>query len=409
MITIKTGKLFCEKYNEVNGTNYTPKEIFVNIIAPIWFKDKKHLHSISNSKFHYTFKKDYSYDKALEEFCSDIENENKNFGLMTSLRVLGGCAAIDCEELKTTYAMANDGMYFTIDERYCSFIGVLFTINLGDGFLVPIYDKNFIWLLYESVLAYRKYLNENDDEKEKGNNVTIWNAHYVFNKCVYGNLNLNDVYCDTKNKKKLTIAKFIVVLSKLDKMPKYIELERYNKSNTTCGAILLDKTPILSLKSFYDYLGIGTNKDFELNLFECDSSKFLESFMKNGEIGKSAYFDIVYDITKNKSNKDHRPHIISKLKALMKKEDLDIVKELSQIVKDCKDSNQSRRLGTPLEKMFASSNWQQFTKTLDVLCDTARYDIKNFKDVLYHMANDGVDDDKDRLRNILFMTRLDVC
>ena len=39
MNTIKAGKLFCKKYNEYNNTNYTPKEIFVNVIAPLLFND----------------------------------------------------------------------------------------------------------------------------------------------------------------------------------------------------------------------------------------------------------------------------------------------------------------------------------------------------------------------------------
>ena len=54
MITIKTGKIFCDRYNQENGTNLSPKEIFCEIIAPMAFKSNKHLINITNSKF-FTF------------------------------------------------------------------------------------------------------------------------------------------------------------------------------------------------------------------------------------------------------------------------------------------------------------------------------------------------------------------
>ena len=72
MITIRSGELFVEKYNEENGTNLTPKEIFC-MLAEKSFKGSRHMVNWTNSKFFNYLKE---YNKFLEK--EGIEHARKN-------------------------------------------------------------------------------------------------------------------------------------------------------------------------------------------------------------------------------------------------------------------------------------------------------------------------------------------
>ena len=158
MITIRTGELFVEKYNEEMKTNFTPKAIF-SMLAEKAFKDvNRHMINWTNSKFFQMLtKKKYTFEQALEEFCNDLENIN--YGVETSINVYGGCGVPKKGQkgLPTTEFNYCDNLHFTIDERYCSFIGSFFQIGV-QNFVTVINNKNIIWELYHSFNEYYKFI-----------------------------------------------------------------------------------------------------------------------------------------------------------------------------------------------------------------------------------------------------------
>ena len=80
MISIEIGKIFCKLYNRENKTNFSAREIFRQVIAPILFdfNNKKLLINWTNSKFFINYIKDWTnegFNKCLNDFCELVESE----------------------------------------------------------------------------------------------------------------------------------------------------------------------------------------------------------------------------------------------------------------------------------------------------------------------------------------------
>ena len=72
MITIRTGELFVEKYNEENHTDLKPKEIF-RLLAEKAFKGGRHMINWTNSKF-FVYLKEYNKARRLKKSEPSFED-----------------------------------------------------------------------------------------------------------------------------------------------------------------------------------------------------------------------------------------------------------------------------------------------------------------------------------------------
>lgn len=278
MNTIKCGKIFCDRFNKENNLSLTPKEIFTTIIMPLCFKTyTRSLISWTNStfsKFNTSEKNnktlDENFAEYLTKFCESLETDK--YGIMTSQNVYAGMALPTCDK-RTTEFCYNTNIYFTIDERYCSFIGSLFTLNCG-GFNIVINNEDVIWLLFESMNNYRKELTNN--EILVNNQIQTYNTIYFYEKIngnvqeiieKYGVLNKGRIRLSSEI---ISFEKILFLLTKFDNI-KYIEISNLKNTNTSCGQILLNipyiKTQYELFRSLYKSVHMDFNSSNYSKLF----------------------------------------------------------------------------------------------------------------------------------------------
>jgi len=249
MITIQVGKLFCKLYNRENRTNLSAREIFRQVIVPILFdfNNKKLLINWSNSKFFINYIKDWTnegFNKCLNDFCELVESEKG--GLMDSLKVYGGCASpydTQSKEYKynpqTTSFCYEENQYFSIEERYYSWIGSAFLISCN-GFYIAIEDEAYVKEMYESIKAYHNALINNTDLKDK--QLQTWNTLYFYSTFNKHNVDtIVENYCDGNAlKSTISFEHIVFTISKYLPNVKFINLESFGKQNITCGTVLVD-------------------------------------------------------------------------------------------------------------------------------------------------------------------------
>lgn len=355
MITIKVGKLFCEYYNETYGTKYTPKEIFCDIIAPVSFKSEKnrHLINLNKSPFFYwntglsaEFKKyDINdFDSVLNIFCAKIES---NGGLMDVNKVYGGSAVPFVQSKngydynpQTTSFCYGENVYLTIDERYFSWIGSLFTMQTV-GYSFVINQKRFVEIMWNSILSYRKALDNNTIIK-KGNQIETWNTIY-FTLYSEGRKNIDDTivsnYIDEKGciKSDITFLNILYSIYKVFPDIKYIDVENIGNTNTSVGTIFVNR--FHGLKRQFDLvekLFSNINENISYNSINNFTNKQSDLFYKIIEQGAivDGLFDIRRDIDINKLVKNNYNLYIEYLKIVMTKEQKETVDKFVQDIKD---------------------------------------------------------------------------
>lgn len=344
MNTIKAGKLFCETYNEYNYTNYTPKEIFVNVIAPLLFNDdsfyEKDLVIWGNSAFYKTKKRNLTLKEKIFNFSLNVENIViiKNYGknnkllfkklneykelygfykndpfskfalnneedillyvkndnivigfvndpnVMTSLNVFNGCACPGGNP--TTLFSYSDNLYFDIDERYYSFIGSIFGLFNSGGFKIMLNNKEIIWELYKGILLYKKLIADNDDIK--GHEIYKWNTAFFIEKYVKNNNDDNDIVNIINDE--------YYIYDKKNKNIKFINSEKNLSIDSIILGIIRSGCKIPYIELFYNdktnkSCGIIVNKldyntfikryDLLKNLFKVDNKDFnYDEFIK---------------------------------------------------------------------------------------------------------------------------------
>lgn len=368
MNTFKCGKLFCEKYNEVNNTNYTAKEIFCNVIAPLLFYGKKYLVDFNRSKFFYYLPKinknkvqlnQETFNNVVNDFCAEVENDK--YGVMTIMNVFGGCAAPSIEEKgQTTMFCYSDNLYFDYNERYYTFIGSIFSFQC-EGWNIIINDKEIIWQTYLGIIEYRRELERNTNLTDK--QVRAWNTAYLFakinnEKTSYiidefyknGKLEIND---------KINFFNFLFLINKLKGNTKIIELFNNGQLNKTCGVILINFEYVKRISELYKQLYAEVNEDFryaDFNKVMGDKQELIKKAIKNGAIYKG-FFNPLKDVSDIKKNKFKQKYIELIMTDNEKKLAEDFAKTLKSIKKKSKTNIHE-------DELFREKNLRLFTQKL---------------------------------------------
>lgn len=353
MITIQVGKLFCEMYNEENGTNLSSRDIFRDVIAPLLFNGKEHLVIWHNSKFYqwrYAHNKTWNpndFENKLDEFCEGIESEKG--GLEDSLKVFGGCAVPYDEQLKyknipqkTLFAYA-ENQHFTIEERYYSWIGSAFLLNVNSGvknFAIGVNNKEFVKIMYKSVKAYRKMLEENVDIQ--GKKLYTWNTLYFYNYLHYNDVTsiVEKYYNGDILKSDLGFEHILFVCSKYLPNVKFINLESFDKTNITCGTVLVDNIYVNRMSDVLEklYKDVHDNEDFSKFSFnkEFGGKNLLLKAIETGSV-YDGFFDPLSDINFDKKLKKNNL-VIKYIELIMNDENKklaqDFISEIHRIIKN---------------------------------------------------------------------------
>ena len=416
MITIRIGEKFCSLYNENNGTSLTPKQIFTDVIAPIWFNldensgnpFKKYRHILKvpkNSPFDACFKVKkeeepyWNYQKAFDRFCDILEDNDIDYGLMDSRRVYGGCAMAQKNgkfDMNTSFFTMNDNLDFTIDERYCSFIGCLFGVKIKK-FQVYVNNYQFIWDLWEAINEYAELLKSN--QTYKGGCVLEWNGNYLVRKYIYEEDQI-DPYCIVNKTngevKGIEMSMFSLILATLNETPKYIELKDYtDKCTKSIGAILVDVESIKNIGDFYRQFGIGKAEikfDWsKLSKENVTDSTIFKEILRNGSMNSRINTIYMRGII-NKSN-------YTKLEFIMKKESVEIAKELGDLIEKCRHCT-NKSVIKHKEDIFNAYNYLQLMNAIRSFCKITDTNLGEFQNVSNYIATE-CDTDKNELGNIL--------
>lgn len=399
MNTFKCGKLFCEKYNEVNNTNYTAKDIFCNVIAPLLFYGKIHLVNWTNSKFFNYLKmlnknkvqlNQETFNNVVNDFCAEVENDKYN--VMTIMNVFGGCAKpslIGKGEGQTTMFCYSDNLYFDYNERYYTFIGSIFSFQC-EGWNIIINNKETIWQTYLGIIEYRKVLETNTNLADK--QVYAWNTAYLFTKM--NNEKTSYIVDEFFKKDKLEINdkinffNFLFLINKLKGNIKTIELFRSGQYNNTCGAILINFEYVRRISELYKQLYAEVNEDFKYADFNKTmgyKQKLIYKAIENGAIYKG-FFNPLKDVSDIKKNKFKQKYI----ELIMTDNEKKLAEEFAKTLKSIKKKS---KINIHEDELFREKNLRTFTqKLMDI--DTNEV----FEKVIEHLFNIK---DKEQIYNFL--------
>ena len=384
MITIKAGKLFVEKYNEENGTNLSPKEIFC-MLAEKAFKGGRHMVNWTNTKF-FQYLKDYkkfldgkreepSFENALNGFCDLIENYD--CGLETSLNVYGGCAMPEVGEQNTTEFNYCDNLHFTIDERYCSFIGSFFQMCIagpGAGFNIVLNNKDIIWLMYDSFNEYYKYIHENDIVSDK--KLLTWNGCYFYEKVmrkpgfIQGKINGDSI----------NTLEYIKLVEAITRHREFninnLVFESFGNTNISAGCITFDLDDVCGWLDIMDNVITNIDEDFELEKYAKLFSKggnLLKMSFESGEL-TSNMLDPLYDFKRRRSeeeykNKEGIKFLKIYLKFIMTAKELELAKQFGAFLKDApKKDKKVLSVKEEIKSILSSKNLTKFGDAVFEFC-----------------------------------------
>ena len=428
MITIRTGELFVEKYNEENGTNLTPKEIF-RMLAEKAFKGGRHMVNLTNSKF-FQYLKDYnnflkgkkeepSFEDALNNFCNDLEN--RNCGIETTLNVYGGCAEPKKGEMQTTEFNYCDNIHFSVDERYCSFIGSFFQILVGE-FATVINNKDIVWLMYKSFNTYYDFIHNNEDIADK--QLPTWNGCYFYQEILkplkhYSNNDfIENSKMETKNGETkistINFLEYLEALSRLDGIKiSNIIFESFGQTNTTCGNITINLEGVKGWFDIFEKIIDNDDEDFDINKY-CkifNKANLLRTCMEYGEV-RSNMIEPLFDLktqmkTNNFNGKDGKKFLKEYLKIIMTEKEQNMAQEFGKFIAENSKTKKSISFKTEKENVLSARNSVTFMNALVEFCNKAKVEYTEGIpfDVVTYFSNDV---NKNKLIEFLTFTKFNV-
>lgn len=427
MITIRTGELFVEKYNEENGTNFTPKEIFC-ILAEKAFKGGRHMVNWTNTKF-FSYLKEYnkflegekeepSFEGALNSFCDELENKNSDYGVETTMNVYGGCALPKPGEMQTTEFNYCDNLHFSIDERYCSFIGAFFIITLNTAcacakskYFTIINNKNIIWLLYSGFEKYYRFIHDNDelDDKDLGE----WNGCYLYETI----MNRNEFTYNKKLKNNginpLDFLEFLELISYANVNIKTLEIECLGQLNSSCGCITLDLGNIKGWFNIFEQIVDNDDEEFDIEKYSklFNKENLLRVCMEFGEV-TSNMIDPLFDLKKRMKNNEftgkNRIKFLKKyLKIIMTETEINMAKDFGSFLSESSKTKKSYSFKSELEAIFSSKKNTDLGNSLIAFCDKANvpYNEGIPYEVITYFTNDR---SKDKFMEFLMYTKFNM-
>ena len=414
MNTRKLGKMFCEIYNEEHGTNLSPKEIFTNVIIPVVFTpDNRHLMNITNSKFFY-YANDYTKGKkckedfplVVEEFCKEVESERG--GLMDTLKIYGGCAVpYNAQNPKkyiptneTTMFCYNENIYYSIDERYHAWIGAMFVLNCN-GYNIIVNDRNFVKVMWESINAYRNFLDSNEDVEAR--QIQMWNEIYLCQKYSTDPNGIYDIRNNFVNKGRLSckfdFSNILFIIAKHFPNVKYIEAQNIGQTNVTCGAITLDLPNIRRqadiLRHVYENIGEDFNK-FDYNAIF--GKNLLYRAIETGSVSK----DLINPISEWLNRREKESKFAKKfnkeyIEFIMNAETKDLVKKLAQVIMEESKALKNNLNKNVLETLKSSRTKDGFIVAISDVKSALKSDNDIFDSVVDYIVSDACGQDSFKL------------
>lgn len=328
MIYSQIGKKFINYLNQKEKTNYSAKSFFVEVYLPLFFGDEKTLLMIGNSPpFFETIirkskakKENKEYVFSSENIINDFNRKIKNGDVDASVMPDGGAK----DMLATTSFNISLGINHKItEETVCSsWIGYSLAIQLNNITFV-LNDIEILYLIYQGWKYYRKLLSDPIYEHCNGNQIHMWNAHWLMNDCELFPKKMsafNPLSTKLENKSLKSVSWVELIFKLARKYPDKIintYASKYDKTNETYGFIPIKLNGFSNFLSFCkEYFG---DNDF-LNKPELYNKLFgsAYSLRKICEFGSIGLFSIKPELLKLEQIKNKSEQIRKKINTLTK-------------------------------------------------------------------------------------------
>lgn len=428
MITIRAGELFVEKYNEENRTNLTPKEVFRMLAEKVFdYKEPNSRRLRMMTFFNHTifgtsqgtyYKKFNdsiigetempSFEEAFNTFCDGLENTD--CGVEVEKNVYGGCALPKNDEGRNNTTEFNycDNIHFTIDERYCSFIGSFFTMLVGN-FATVINDKNVIWLMYKSFNAYYDFIHDNDCVADK--QLPAWNGCYFYQEVMNRNEFIRDKKIKRNKIKTINFLEYLEAVSKLDGVNiSNMIFENYSNTNVTCGCITINLGNVKGWFNIFEKIVANDDEDFDIEKY-CklfNKENLLRLSMESGEV-TSNMIDPLFDTRKKiKSNefkgKDCFKFLKEYIKLVMTEKEIEMAKSFGKFLAEAAKARKSFSFKSELDRIFSSKKVVDLGNAIIAFCEKANTSYKSgipYDVIRYFTENNN----RDKLMEFLMLSK----
>lgn len=399
MISIPAGHIFCELYNKETGQNLTPKQIFCEVIAPIVFKPTKResLDYWQNFCMSPTsMAKGYGCTPyAVEKFVKELEDDSLD-KTMTTFKVWGG-GANPLSNDGTTNCCINDNLFFTVDERYESFIGAFFRVGIGLGFTIFVNDPNVVEILWKGLKLYSDILKKN--ENIDGRQLASWNSIVLYEYAYRRKLDSNhiiDTYLSslksakdgaTHNFKTIQLPNILFALSKLCPDITSVELISTGQTNVSAGPLLLlNHTDMDSIYDLYVNLFSNVGEDFNYSDYVklLGWGSMLPRILERGMVDNDM-FDPNIDKLEDK-------YLIEYCKLTMNESTLDLCKRFADALA-AKVKLAKHSLKVDIDRLFKSTTATAYNNTMNRLIEREGFtDDPSFEemDILINGENPNI-------------------
>ena len=373
----------------------------------------------TNSKF-FSYLKEYnkflkgqkeepSFEDALNSFCNELENNN--CGVETTMNVYGGCAIPNVGDMQTTEFNYCDNLHFSVDERYCSFIGSFFQILVGN-FATVIDNKEILWLMYRSFNEYYDFIRKNDVVADK--QLPTWNGCYFYQEIMKRTEFISDKKLKNDKINTINFLEYLEAVSKLDNISiSNMMFENFGQTNITCGCITLDLNNVKGWFNIFERIVANEDEEFDIEKY-CklfNKENLLRVCMEFGEV-TSNMIDPLFDLKKRMKNnefsgKDKIKFLNKYLKLIMSEKEINMAKDFGSFLAESSKSKKSYSFKSELEAIFSSKKNTDLGNNLIAFCDKADvpYNEGIPYEVITYFANDK---SKDKFMEFLMYTKFNM-
>ena len=302
-----------------------------------------------------------------------------------------------------------DNLHFTIDERYCSFIGAFFLISLGQ-YCTVINNKDVIWMLYEkSFLEYYKRIRNNASDNDK--QLPAYNG-CCFYREIMGRKNnfIDEKKVERGHVKHITFIEYLEAISKLGNV-KIMQFENFGNTNITCGCVTFDLDGVRGWFNIFYNVVTNIDEEFDIEkyckLFNKDNRLLIAS-IECGEVTRDM-IDPLSDFKKRTKTNDFNGNdkiafIKEYLKYAMTIQEQELAKNFGHFLSDSVKANKKFSFKNEMENIF-NARTTNLLEAIRNFCEKAnvRYNEGTIPyDVVQYFT---LDENKNKLREFLSFTK----
>lgn len=269
MVTSVIGKIFLETYNQQKGTDYSPREFFLEVYYPLFYDHEKYLMTAGNSPLENpkiswkemligkaSFETKEMRAERLTKFINRVDSEPSDASIAV------GYPTVD-QSSTTSGQITQIERPVDPSESYLSWIGAGLGVGVKGGLSILFNHSSILMDIFEGWSVYRILVNS--IPSMSGNQVNTWNAQWLKKKydTTDSSTGYGDICTEDKGILKVNVlpwAELLVAICKGVADPKMMGyIYNIGQTNTTIGFIPFALSPIRRARELYvRYFGADT-------------------------------------------------------------------------------------------------------------------------------------------------------